>query len=180
MKRKLTGIILFTYLVAVFIAGCYEKEGEDESYTIDYDLSIETNSNNSYLLFFPTIHFRNQLETPFQEDHIDGDCIIRNIIDNGTFLKIEANGSVQIKFQYKGPDNYGWTGQRIGYNYTADDSYVSEYLIYYESKSNNSINISFYWSDEDIHDGYNVHLKGLFNRNGWQTISGSEVYVSKG
>ena len=133
MKNKLIGIILFIILLAIVFTGCSENDEDDKNYTIEYDLSVKTDANNSYILFFPTTHFKNQLETPFLENHIDGDCSIENIIIDGTFLKIEANGSIQINFQYNGPDNYGWTGQKTGYNDSADDSNICKYLIYYES-----------------------------------------------
>lgn len=182
IKRKTTSFNLLTIISLViiiifpFLTVSVELPYRPSIYT--YDLSIESNSNNEFNLLFPTIVDEEQLNSKIGEEDVEGDWIIEHVVENGTWLKIQGQGSGSIRFEYTGHEDIKWTGISSGENEEDNWEFNELYKIYYFSQSNSTIEIDFEWDINGSGGWTTINLSGELSDNGWQTIPGFQDHMN--
>lgn len=142
-----------------------------------YKLDINTDKDNHYVLYFPTVYKQNETIMEFSEDNIIGNGKISHKNENGTWLEIIGIGPVSIHYSASSNEHLHWTGKYMGENVTNDRDHQTEYQIFYISEGNSSVTIKFIWKYLGVGREDHVDIDGIVQSNGWQVITGDERHI---
>jgi len=174
-RGRVLSILLWVLVLLLVTTPVVTYQIEVKRYPHDryYELEIETGEDNEYTLFFPGFYHTSNTTMELSQDHVTGNCSIRHVQENGTFLRVDGKGPVSIYYHYEGRKHYHFTGKYLGRNGSADEEHREEYLIFYESASSTPIRLSFEWRFEGSHGNHQgTYLSGEIRENGWQAIGG--------